>query len=79
MTNDEIKQLAIECGFILKYQNDDTLDLNHYVYLFAKEIIAAEREACAKVCEAQVGLDDRTMAAINEVAFAIRARGEKCT
>lgn len=46
MTKDEIKALALECGFNLREQPDGSTDLNQYVYDFAKRLIAAEREEC---------------------------------
>lgn len=48
MTKEEIRKLALECGFHLKMQDDGSKDLNPYVYQFA-----------GKLCErvAQAGLD----------------------
>lgn len=48
MTKEEIRKLALECGFHLKMQDDGSKDLNSYVYQFA-----------GKLCErvAQAGLD----------------------
>ena len=41
--------------------------------------VEAEREACAKVCEAQIDrwMDDRTRYAASECAEAIRQRGKE--
>lgn len=36
MTRDEIKHLALECGFQLKEQPDGNMDLHRYVYEFAE-------------------------------------------
>ena len=38
MTKDEIRQLALECGFHLKIQDDGSKDLNPCVYRFADKI-----------------------------------------
>lgn len=38
MTKEQIKQLALECGFHLKIQDDGSKDLNPYVYRFADKI-----------------------------------------
>lgn len=48
MTKEEIRKLALECGFHLKMQDGGSKDLNQYVYQFA-----------GKLCErvAQAGLD----------------------
>ena len=45
---------------------------------YERSIAAAEREACAKVCEQQslLQLDERVMRGIDACAAAIRARGE---
>lgn len=38
MTNEEIKAIAVQSGFKLKEQPDGTMDLNPYVYGFAREL-----------------------------------------
>ena len=43
MTKDEIKALALECGFSLKEQPDGSMDLHRHVYNFAD---AVETFAC---------------------------------
>ena len=53
MTNDEIRALALSHGFTLRPQPDGLMDLNPYVYAFARALVEQEREACAKVCEEQ--------------------------
>ena len=40
MTNDEIKELALAIGFKLKEQPDGNMDLNPYVYEFARVVFA---------------------------------------
>ena len=43
---------------------------------FAKSIAAAEREACAKVCESLFDLDDDSCSEAEQCVAAIRARGQ---
>lgn len=38
MKNEDIQKLALECGFSLKKQPSGIMDLNPYVYEFAKKI-----------------------------------------
>lgn len=83
MTDDDIRALALSHGFTLREQPDGRMDLNPYVYEFARALISAEREACAAIaddsdhivdgrgCYDQLG--DAKMAAAN-IAAAIRAR-----
>lgn len=52
MTNYQIKQIALTAGFQLKEQADGSMDLNPYVYEFAKFILAQgqmERDYMSKV------------------------------
>ena len=79
MTKDDIIRMAKEAG-----KADGTTPLERSIVLYAAKsslflekyaalVAAAEREACAKVCEeAHWSLDDR-----NEYAAAIRARGQE--
>ena len=39
MTNNQIKELALANGFKLKEQSDGTMDLNPYVYDFARALM----------------------------------------
>ena len=71
MTNDEIRDLALSHGFTLRSQPDGAMDLNPYVYAFARALIEREREECARI--ARKASDDIEGA---EIARAIRARGE---
>lgn len=48
MEREQIKQIFLDNGFTVK---DGLDDLKPYVYAAAEALIAAEREACAKVCE----------------------------
>lgn len=82
MTRDEITRMALEAGFV-------GMDgLHKGLCRFAALVAAAEREACAKVCEDhswEADIDwwiDATKKAVSvksalECAAAIRARGEK--
>lgn len=45
MNNDEIKSIALENGFTLRAQPDDSIDLNPYVYHFAKAMYRKGRSA----------------------------------
>ena len=82
MTRDEIVQMAWDCGILMRshQHQDEPTKLER----FAERIAAAEREACAEVCEAaaktlEINREDiepmpRTVAI--QCAAAIRARGE---
>ena len=75
MTNNEIRALALSHGFTLRPQPDGSMDLNPYVYEFARALIEQEREACEKVCVSEGVTDDERMAG-QMFACEIRARGE---
>lgn len=45
MTNEQIKQIALACGFNLREQPDGTRDLNPYVYTFARELIKQNQQS----------------------------------
>jgi hypothetical protein len=81
MTRDDIIRLAREA----KLFNDDQEPLPEYLERFAALVAAAEREACAKVCEENLRdeylrqtrpIQEEVMllAAIADCAAAIRAR-----
>jgi hypothetical protein len=74
MTKDDIICMAREAGFEL---DCCSLEWHGRIERFAALVAAAEREACAKVCEAQyipdLSLQDY---AANRCAAAIRARGQ---
>ena len=79
MTRDDIIRMAKEAGFYIDEEANEILESDKWhtqtiwVERFAELVAAAEREACAKVCEeAHWSLDDR-----NEYAAAIRARGQE--
>ena len=65
MTRDDVIRMAQEVGLLTEHNYREIIN-------FGSMVAAAEREACAKVCEeAHWSLDDR-----NEYAAAIRARGQ---
>lgn len=77
MTQDDILEMARSAGLT------DGIELQHEidaVMRFAELVAAAEREACAKLCEDEAGewwiLSGANTSAHN-CAKAIRARGEK--
>jgi len=81
MTRDEIISMAREAGFVFIEQRDGSVLPEHstLIEIFAALVAAAEREACAKLCDEQ---HDRARtstgaARANFCAEAIRARGEK--
>ena len=64
MNRDDIIRMARETGLLTEHNYREIIN-------FGSMVAAAEREACAKLCEeAHWSLDDR-----NEYAAAIRARG----
>ena len=73
MTIEDIIRLAREAGMPEWLQEDWFAGpFDSFALRFANLVAAAEREACAKLCEeAHWSLDDR-----NEYAAAIRARGQ---
>ena len=75
MTNDGIRALALSHGFTLRPQPDGSMDLNPYVYAFARTLVEQEREAREKVCVSEGVTDDERMAG-QMFACEIRARGE---
>ena len=80
MTKDELRRIALECGFsagrigtstekIYKTYNGEWVNVTEDLCRFAEKIAAAERETCAHVCEGRFGF-------VGEVlAERIRARG----
>ena len=77
MTRDDIIRMAREAG--IKNDCDGIWCTADQLARFAALVAAAEREACARVCEAQVMEMSDTKATGAEVcAAAIRARSEDC-
>jgi phosphoserine phosphatase len=84
MTRDDIIKLAREAGLAPIYSACDEPDVS-YAYedwdeeleKFAALVAAAEREACAKVCEdLDLSQDSTWQAATLDCAVAIRARAQ---
>ena len=82
MTRDDILRMAREAGFVLS--SNATGEAMGRFERFADLVAAAEREACAQVCESRAGTVSMfaTMrearahnSAVGECAAVIRARG----
>ena len=73
MTRDEIVQIAWDVGLFMRSHHfqDEPTKLEQ----FAERIAAAEREACAKLCD-ELRDEDGFEPYGTECAAAIRARGE---
>jgi hypothetical protein len=75
MTRDDVLWLALKSGLrpdLLKWLGKDGT-LEDRLVCFAALVEAHEREACAKVCEAEATIEGIAQ----RCAEAIRARGEK--
>jgi len=69
MTDDDVILMADAYGLSFYGMGKDRDKFVHYLAAFAKLVAEAEREACAKLCEAQGEYGDE------QYADAIRARG----
>jgi len=83
MTRDDIIKMAKEAGIKQAIETPHLL-MVHELERFAALVAAAEREACAKVCDEKVDAEYKTgkvdhneMAWTQACAIAIRARGEQ--
>lgn len=74
MTQDDIILIADASGIAYYGMGRDRDKFLHYLEAFASLVTAAEREACAVICEAGVNADKYLT--LTECAAAIRARGE---
>jgi len=73
MTKDDILRMARDTGMELYGHGRDQTNFVFILCRFAKAVAAAEREACAKLCDDwPVGRDD-----VYSIGQAIRARGER--
>ena len=72
MTREDIIRMAREAKIDQLWGDDPLADWSVELTIFAALVAAAEREACAKVCEAHWRNNGNAM----ECADAIRARGE---
>ena len=71
MTRDDINRMAREAGL-------GWVDADAQLERFAALVAAAEREACAKVCESRyMGDNNREDMEARRCAVAIRTRGNK--
>jgi hypothetical protein len=84
MTRDDIIRLAVEAKLVCHWDGGcasawvEGHDLTPYLERFAALVAAAEREACANVCEILAWNQDSTRkAATMDCAAAIRARGQE--
>ncbi len=86
MTRDDIIRMAREAGFAVRKfgDKDQVMEGDNYhiqtdeIERFAALVAAAEREACANVCEILAWSKDSTWkAATMDCASAIRARGQE--
>ncbi len=78
MTRDDIIRMAYEASDgVLSYDAEGRWILSEQeVIQLAALVAAAEREACAKVCEKMLGIFHPTEVITTRCAKAIRARGE---
>lgn len=74
MNREDIIRMAQEAGFPEHRAFSDLSDLYPRLERFAALVAAAEREACAKVCDATPPYPFRPSI---EAAHAIRARGQQ--
>ena len=79
MTRDEIIRMAREAN-IGTYINLESHLVGNHLERFAALVAAAEREACAEICDEQMEIREINTAmavAAGNCADAIRARGDK--
>ena len=85
MTRDDIIRMAREAGHAIRNIDgeDEVMDGDNYhiqtelIERFAALVAAAEREACAKVCEEGFSSSEIGKTVCTNLAAAIRAREEK--
>jgi len=76
MNRDEIIRMAREVGLCDEEGRDsDSIVITGYLERFAELVAAAEREACAKVCDVLADKHTFEGGYANECAIAIRERG----
>jgi len=76
MTQDDIIKMADASGLSYYGMGKDRDRFLHHVETFANLVAAAEREACAKVCDRMAArCNDIRAAALESAAENIRARG----
>ena len=77
MTREEIIRMAREAGFDPHDMSDDFTCNLEDIERFASLVAAAEREACAKVCDVLAVHPEYASDITKVAAQAIRARGNK--
>ena len=80
MTQDEIIEMARDSGMDLYGLGKDRYRFVHHLEAFAKLVAAKEREACAKLCDAEQKKNEdkgQWMWEAKTCGIAIRARGEE--
>jgi hypothetical protein len=80
MSRDDIIRMAREAGFPMAWMSDSGVLTWTDLEKFAALVAAAEREACAQMCdemEASPALSDIEKYRTRFIADAIRARGQK--
>ena len=78
MTRDDISRMAEAAGFPARRAFSDLSDLYPRLERFAALVAAAEREACAQVCDEIANKPSNMVLGVAlDCAAAIRARGEK--
>ena len=83
MTSDDIIRMAKEAGFYIDEEANEILESDKWhtqtiwVERFAELVAAAEREACAAICDAY-GMPDGTSETARLLAHQIRARRQIC-
>ena len=76
MTQDEILEVADECGLAGYFELDGDSVGQLMVTAFAKLVAEKEREACAKLCDVLAYHPEFASDATKLAAMAIRARGQ---
>lgn len=78
MTRDDIIRMARDSGMELYGLGKDREKFVYYLQEFAALVAAAEREACAKVCQEEIDRVKPIYSVVAENAMkAIRARGQE--
>lgn len=83
MTKDEIKAMAVECGFTLREQAPGRMDLNPYVYDFAEMVamLAVQDATRPLLIENEQLKEERNRHGVelrNAIANAVLAEREAC-
>jgi len=76
MTRDDIIKLARQSGLAPEWMPSIAHPQMQHLERFAALVAAAEREACANLCDDQVPLDYDPIQTLINCADAIRARGQ---